>query len=398
MNKWLLLASLYVAQFMPVAFFGQTIPVFLRQQGVSLELIGLTSLLSLPWMLKVLWSPLIDRYGWTKWGHYKFWIVLMQSLMGIAIAVCAFLDLETNFNLLIVGMLLAITFAATQDIATDALAIEILKPSERGLGNSIQGAGAYLGGIFGGGVILILLDAWGWNKSLLVMASGVFLLIFPVLFHHENVTSLKTEHQLSWSVLVEFFQQPGMVRWILILVVYMMGITIASTMSLPLLVDLGMSMKDIGVMNGIVSFGGGFVGSILGGFLIKLLGRKSGLIIFGILMAVAIALWTLPTLGFTSLPVLYLVAIGLHFSYSMACIPMFAIAMDYSRRGNAGFDYTLQVTIIFIGSMLAGSFSGFIARACGYLGAFAIAALLCLVGVLLVTTLDEKPISYWETL
>jgi MFS transporter, PAT family, beta-lactamase induction signal transducer AmpG len=190
MNKWLLLASLYVAQFLPVAFFGQTIPVFLRQQGVSLELIGLTSLLSLPWMLKVLWSPLIDRYGWTKWGHYKFWIVLMQSLMGIAIA-----------------------------------------------------------------------------------------------------------------------------------------------------------------------------------------------------------LWTLPTLGFTSLPVLYLMAIGLHFSYSMTCIPMFAIAMDHSRQGNAGFDYTLQVTIIFIGSMLAGSFSGFIAKACGYLGAFAIAALLCLVGVLLVTTLDKESVS-----
>ena len=50
MNKWLLLASLYVAQFLPVGFFGQTIPVFLRQQGVSLELIGLTSLLGLPWM------------------------------------------------------------------------------------------------------------------------------------------------------------------------------------------------------------------------------------------------------------------------------------------------------------------------------------------------------------
>jgi PAT family beta-lactamase induction signal transducer AmpG len=254
-------------------------------------------------------------------------------------------------------------------------------------------AAGYLGGILGGGVILILLDAWGWTRSLLTIALAILLLIFPVLFHHENVTSLKTDHKLSWLALVKFFRQPGMVRWILILVVYMMGITIASTMSRPLLVDLGMSMKDIGVMNSIVSFGGGFVGSILGGFLIKPLGRKRALIVFGILMAVAIAFWTLPTLGFTSLPVLYLVATGLHFSYSMACIPMFAIAMDNSRQGNAGFDYTLQVTIIFIGSMLAGSFSGFIAEAFGYLGAFAIAALLCLVGVLLVTTLDEKPIS-----
>ncbi len=104
-------------------------------------------------------------------------------------------------------------------------------------------------------------------------------------------------------------------------------------------------------------------------------------------MAVAIALWTLPTLGFTSLPILYLISTGLHFTYSMACVPMLAIAMDNSRQGNAGFDYTLQVTIIFIGSLLAGGFSGFIAESLGYLGAFAIAATLCLLGVLFVTTL-----------
>ncbi|MDJ0536398.1 MAG: MFS transporter [Xenococcaceae cyanobacterium MO_207.B15] len=393
MNKWLLLASLYVAQFLPVAFFGQTLPVFLRQQGVSLELIGLTSLLSLPWMLKVFWSPLIDRYGWTKWGHYKFWIILMQSLMVIAIAICAFINLETNFTLLIAGMLLAITFAATQDIATDALAIELLKPSERGFGNSIQGAGSYLGAILGGGVILILLDSFGWTRSLLIMALGVLLLIFPVLSHRENVTIAKTHYQLSFSALVGFFQQPGIMRWILILVVYMMGVTIANIMSRPLLVDLGMSLTDIGVMNGIVSFSGGFVGSILGGFLLKPLGRKRGLIVFGILMAMAISLWTLPTLGFTSLPVLYIVASGLHFTYSMACVPMFAISMDNSRPGNAGFDYTLQVTIIFVGSLLAGSFSGFIAQALGYFGAFIIGAILCLLGISLVTTLDEKPFS-----
>ncbi|MEL6441871.1 MAG: MFS transporter [Cyanobacteria bacterium J06621_8] len=393
MNKWVLLASLYVAQFLPVAFFGQTLPVFLRQQGVSLELIGLTGFLSLPWTLKVFWSPLIDRYGWTKWGHYKFWIVLMQSLMVIAIACCAFFNFETSFIFLLVAMLLTTTFAATQDIATDALAINLLKPSERGFGNSIQGAGGYLGAILGGGVILILLDTWGWNRSLLVMALGVLLLIFPVLLHREDVAKPQTDHKLDLSALGGFFIQPGIPKWILILVIYMMGITIAGTMSRPLLVDLGMSLTEIGVMNGIVSFGGGFIGSILGGFLFKPLGGRRGLIIFGTLMAVAIAFWTLPILGFTSLPILYLVSTGLHFTYSMACVPMFAIAMNYSRQGNAGFDYTLQMTIVFIGSLIAGGFSGFIAEALGYLATFAIASSLCLVGVLLVTTLDEQPIS-----
>ncbi|MEM9271481.1 MAG: MFS transporter [Cyanobacteria bacterium P01_F01_bin.143] len=391
MNKWGLLASLYVAQFLPIAFFGQTLPVFLRQQGVSLELIGLTSLLSLPWTLKVFWAPLIDRYGWTKWGHYKFWIVVMQSLMGIAIITCAFLDLETNFQLLLIAMFVAITFAATQDIATDALAIEILTPSERGFGNSIQGAGGYLGAILGGGVILILLDTWGWTRSLLIMGLVVLLLLFPVLSHREKLSIPQTDYQLSFSALKGFFAQSRIGGWIVILIVYMMGITISSTMSRPLLVDLGMSLTDIGVMNGIVSFSGGFIGSILGGFLLKPLGRKRGLIIFGGLMAVAISLWILPTLGFTSLPLLYAIATGLHFTYSMSCVPMFAIAMDNSRPTNAGFDYTLQITIIFVGSLIAGGYSGFLAQAFGYGGVFAIASGLCLVGVLLVHFCYKNP-------
>ncbi len=73
----------------------------------------------------------------------------------------------------------------------------------------------------------------------------------------------------------------------------------------------------------------------------------------------------------------------------MACVPMFAVAMDNSRQGNAGFDYTLQITIISIGSLLAGSLSGFIAEAFGYLGAFAIASALSLLGVLLVFTFSR---------
>ena len=88
-------------------------------------------------------------------------------------------------------------------------------------------------------------------------------------------------------------------------------------------------------------------------------------------------------MGFTSLPILYLCAAGLQFTYSMACVPMFAICMDNSRQGNAGFDYTLQITIIFVGSLLAGSLSGFLAESLGYSGTFAIASILSLAGVLL---------------
>jgi MFS family permease len=284
-----------------------------------------------------------------------------------------------------VGMFLAISCAATQDIATDALAVEMLDPSQRGLGNSIQGAGSYLGAILGGGGLLVLLDYWGWTGSLLVMALSVLLLMIPVLFHRENVAAYASDQNLNWRLLVKFFHRPGMGRWILVLLTYMMGATIAHTMFRPLLVDLGLSLAQIGFMNGIIAYSAGLVGAIASGFLMKLLrGRKQALIIFGTLMAIAIAAFVIPTVGFTSLPVLYLVAIGFQFTYSMALIPMYTVMMDNSRLGMAGFDYTLQVSLVFVGSLIAGGMSGFIAEAIGYRGAFAVSAAIALASVIIV--------------
>ncbi|NEP57134.1 MAG: MFS transporter [Symploca sp. SIO2G7] len=381
MKKWILIASLYVAQLLPVAFFGQTLPVFLRQQGASLESIGLISLLSLPWTLKVLWSPIVDRYGWTRWGHYKSWILAMQSLLVVTLIFCATLDIQTNFSLLTVGIVLVISLAATQDIATDALAIKLLKPSERGLGNSIQTAGAYLGGILGGGGLLVLLGYWGWTGSLLSMALVTLLLLIPVFFHREKPASYQSEPNLSWKMFLKFFSRQGIGRWVVILLLYMMGVTIANTMFRPLLVDLGLTLAQIGVMNGIVAYSAGLVGAFVGGFLMKPLGRKKALIVFSVLMAISNASFILPTLGFTSLPVLYLISMGCQFAYSMALIPLYTIMMDNSRLLTAGFDYTLQVSIVFVGSLIVGGLSGFMAEAIGYQGTFAISVAIALVSV-----------------
>ncbi|MEC4883512.1 MAG: MFS transporter [Scytonema sp. PMC 1070.18] len=391
MKKLGLLASLYVAQLLPVGFFMQTLPVFLRQQGVSLEAIGLLNLLSLPWTLKVLWAPIVDRYGRTKWGHYKSWILAMQSLLVVTLILCASLNIQTHFVLLLVGIFLAISLAATQDIATDALAITLLDPSERGLGNSIQSAGGYLGGILGGGGLLVLLDYWGWSRSLLTMALGILLLLIPIVFYREKLGGRVSEQDLSWKVFLRFFSRSGMGGWILVLLVYMMGATIANTMFRPLLVDLGLSLAQIGVMTGIVSYSAGLVGAFLGGFLIKPLGRKQSLIILGVIMAIANAAFILPTLGFTSLPVLYLVSIGFQLAYSMAYIPLSTIMMDNSRPGTAGFDYTLQVSIIFVGSLIAGGVSGFIAKAMGYQGAFLFSVAIALLGVVVVVKGFNNP-------
>ena len=123
LKKFILLGSLYASQFIPLVFLSEAVPVFMRQEGISLEAIGLLSLTALPVTLKFLWSPLIDRYGFTRWGHYRFWIILFQLLVVLTTAIVAFLEIKNSFTVLFICMSSIALFCSSQDIASDALAV-----------------------------------------------------------------------------------------------------------------------------------------------------------------------------------------------------------------------------------------------------------------------------------
>ena len=85
-----LLGSLYLAQGLPYGCFTQALPALMRARGISLEEIGLTSLLALPWALKFLWAPLVDRVGSRRFGRRRTWIVPLQVLSVATLVVLSF--------------------------------------------------------------------------------------------------------------------------------------------------------------------------------------------------------------------------------------------------------------------------------------------------------------------
>ncbi|KAM3103289.1 MFS transporter [Phormidesmis sp. 146-12] len=380
--KLSLLASLYVSQYIPIAFFYQALPTFLRQQGASLEVIGMIGFLAIPWMLKFLWAPYIDRIRF-RWGHYRIWIILFQSLLIFNLVLCAFLDLKAQLPLMLVCMFLVCFFAASQDIATDALAIGLLNPNERGIGNGIQSGGNFLGSIIGGGILLILLDRLGWTVSLLLLASFMGLSLFPVIFHTETILPPPTQKP-GLLTLLQFFRRPGHWQWLLMLSLYMAGGSMASAMIRPLMVDRGFSLTDIGWILGVVSFSAGLVGSLLAGWLISHWGRKRSLILFGLLSAVAIATYLPIAFGSSSLTLMYGSNILVAIAAGMAYTATLTVMMDYSRPETAGTDYTLQVSTIYFTGILAMVLGGFVAKAFGYAVMFAIGIILTLSSVALI--------------
>ena len=186
MRLFLLLALLYFAQGLPSGLIAKALPALLRDQGVSLSLIGFTSALALPWALKFLWAPLVDRYG-TR----RQWLLGLNGLTMALMLVVASRDFAAWIDRL--PWLLAVLFcanvvSATQDIATDGYAVTMLKPRWRGLGNSIQVVGYKLGMVMGSGGLLWLVAHHGWQASYGGLACLMLLVIVPVLFMEDART------------------------------------------------------------------------------------------------------------------------------------------------------------------------------------------------------------------
>ena len=386
-NKLALLSSLYISQYISLMFFVQAIPVFMREQGASLESIGLIYLLALPILLKVLWSPFIDRYGYTRWGHYRFWIITFQLLLAAVAAVCAFVSLQSNFILLYGLLMVMSTLAASQDIATDALAVGLLTPSERGWGNGIQMAGNYLGGMLGGGVMLVLLNKLGWERSLFALALMVVVALVPILRHREKLPPKKATDKATnvWLDLVHFYRRPGMWRWLMLLTLYVIGGNMAASMFRPLLVDVGLSLTDIGWLLGVVGNGASIFGAVVSGLLVVSLGRKRSLLVFGLFQILAILICLLPAAGVSNRPILYFVIIVAGFASSAVFTVSSTVMMDKSRLAMAGTEYTAQTSMVYFGSFLAAGISGFIVSKIGYQGLFGVSAALALLAVILIS-------------
>ena len=175
-SKWLLLVCLYFSQGLPYGFFTQVLPVLLREDGASLARVGLSSLLFLPWALKWLWAPWVDA------SHSrKRWIIPLQLATIVIALLLAGVGGTPQDKLfwLKLAIVLSALLAATQDVPTDALAVNLLRPHERGLGNAVQVGGYRLGMVLGGGALIIVLDRYGWGAAFVGMAGFLLQIVCP---------------------------------------------------------------------------------------------------------------------------------------------------------------------------------------------------------------------------
>ncbi|HEX2920786.1 MAG TPA: MFS transporter [Bacteroidales bacterium] len=377
-TKFPVLFSLYIAQSIPMSFFSTVVPVIMRQERYSLESIGLMQLVKLPWILKFLWAPFIDNKARTM-KQLKSWILFSEIFYALVILSIGLFDLQTDFRLIIFLMIIAFISSATQDIAVDIFAILHLRPEERSIGNSMQSAGSFVGSLFGTGILLIAYHYLGWTALLILLSCFVVFAVVPVLFYRKPAVHEKSDGiSISMSEIGSFFTQKGEVRRILILVFYYSGIIGILTLLKPYLVDLGYDVRQIGFMSGIFGTSVAVISSFAGGLIIKSAGRKTSMYLF-LLISLIAASWFWIISGNTPDTAAIYIAIALLWgAYGLSTVAIYTTSMDRVRKDREGTDFTIQIVITHLSSLMIAVMSGKLGDLLGYRNFFAIEAGLCL--------------------
>lgn len=374
---------LYLAHALPLYFYNVALPAILRSQGVDLRWIGMLSLLYLPWALKFLWAPLLDRDYFPVLGRRRTWLCLTQIALVVGVLALAFIGLDYGLlPFVLIGLWIS-TFAATQDIAIDGYTVESLAPADHRLGSMAQSIGVALGSMIGGAGMLLLYQLYGWYGTLLSLAGLTALTLFAVTQTRERTQVSSSSERPSFS---HTFKRREMLWALLLILLYRLVEAPAMAMLNPLLVDQKWSLAQIGLLMSVAGAGAGLLAAIttaraLRRYSADTLLIQAGWLRSGIYLLIA-ALFYSGLVNVTGIWLGVIVIAMLAVRY-MAMTSLYALFMRLCSRHQAGTDFTVLICVELLVFFLGGSFSGFLAAGLGYGAYYLLLGVLSLLSILL---------------
>ncbi len=196
-HRLTLLCALYLAQGIPWGFMTIALISYLTDRGVGdAQAGGLTALVLLPWTFKIVWGPLIDTMTIRSMGRRRPWIIGAEFLMAVSLlGLLTMGDLTENLRLLGWMFFIHNCFASLQDVATDALALDVLLPGEQGRANGLMWGSKLVGKGIGGAGLAMAIDAWGLPSAVLIQfVTLLLIMLFPLM-----ILERPGERRLPWS-------------------------------------------------------------------------------------------------------------------------------------------------------------------------------------------------------
>lgn len=403
----LTLCALYVAQGIPWGFITVTFVTFLAAEGVSAsQLAYLLTLGTLPWSLKFLWGPVIDRFQYPEMGRRRPWILIAQSGMILVLASMLFIPNPSSDVTLIAWMFLVYNiFTSLQDVSTDALAVDILKPHEMEKVNSYMFTSKTIGGIIGGAGLGTIIGFLGIKGALLLQIPILILIMMVPLF----MTERPGEKMFPWSEgqgskfeeekdTRSFMEIVSSVKTAFSLRSTQLGIVLSLVMSisfflipvLPLLFirELDWDEARFNQTKGGLILGVTMLGYIVGGQLGKRFGGKSMIIYSALATALVTTLWGMTESMWSS--GFYMVSIWSlrTFGWSIVAINIYSLMMRITWSEVGGTQFTAYMAMMNLSAIIGYQLTGPIASRFDYPTLFLIAALLETVVILAALFID----------
>ena len=278
---------------LPLLLTGSVLQAWMTDAGVSLDAVGLLALVGLPYTLKFLWAPLLDRIMPPVLGRRRGWLMIAQLALTALIALLALQD--PHMSPLTMGAIaLAVSFfSATQDIVIDAYRREHLPDNELGLGSSFYVYGYRIGMLMASAGGLVLADMIGFRVTYLIMAAtlGACMLVTLLAPEPEAQAAPRAHHlhEILWDPIRHFMKRDGAIWLLLFILLYKLGDSVAGNLTTPFYKDIGFSNSQIGATVKLFGLWPLLAGTFFGGLMIMRIGIYRALWWFGILQMVSTA-------------------------------------------------------------------------------------------------------------
>lgn len=273
----------------PLFLTSRTLQAWMTVEGVDLTTIGLFSLVSLPYSLKFLWAPALDRYVPPLLGRRRGWLVVLQLALLLSIAAMALHDPRRGLELLAFNAVLIAFFSASTDVVFDAYKVDVLDEREMGAGAAIGVLGYRIALIITGSLALVLADQMPWPTVYLLLAFLMLVGVAAAFWAPEPVIGERPPASLREAVVdpfVEFFRRTGPLWGVLILafvIFYQLPDRFAQNMATPFLLQIGFTQTEVGAIQGGIGMASTIVGVLAGGAVIAALGINRSVWIFAAL-------------------------------------------------------------------------------------------------------------------
>jgi PAT family beta-lactamase induction signal transducer AmpG len=371
---------------LPLELTSFVLKTWMREEGVNLTVIGLFALVGLPYTLKFLQAPILDRFSIGRLGRRRGWLIIFQTALMLSIFCLG----RTNPNqtpwLVALAAFWVTLFSASQDIVIDAYRREDLSDEELGLGSSLYVAGYRMGMLLASGGGLILADFWSFSMVYALLALCLMPGLITTFLTPEPAAPYGTPKNMREAVtkpFVEYFSRPNAIWILAFILLYKIGDTMASSMAAPFYVDLQFSKTEVGAIVKLIGFWAILGGGFFGGILMLRMGINRCLWIFGLLQAVSTAGFALLAQIGHNLSMLAFVIGFENFTSGMGTAAYAAFMARITNKKFTATQYALLTSLMGIPRVVASSGTGFLAQTLGWTGFFTFCTLIAVPGMLL---------------